>query len=209
MYSHNQLYGRWYITGPGQRPATSRSLRVALHTMRHSALLYSATDIEILRDDELSQHPFLVRIGPDILDDSIHWPDVAKRLKSPGFHRRSLASLYLDQSFMAGLGNYLRSEILHFSGLSPSVRPAALTRGECGNLARNTLSISRRSYDTGGLTNTPGRITRLRRQGLTRSEYRFAIFDREGHDCYACGDTILRIEVTSRRLYYCPTCQRE
>ena len=31
MYSHNQLYGRWYVRPFGQVPKTKRVLRVALH----------------------------------------------------------------------------------------------------------------------------------------------------------------------------------
>ncbi|MDP4770378.1 MAG: endonuclease VIII, partial [OM182 bacterium] len=42
IYSHNQLYGRWYIVKQGTLPKTNRSLRLALHTATHSALLYSA-----------------------------------------------------------------------------------------------------------------------------------------------------------------------
>ena len=48
LYSHNQLYGRWYVTRRDRSPNTGRSLRVALHTDSHSAWLYSATDIEVL-----------------------------------------------------------------------------------------------------------------------------------------------------------------
>ena len=33
--------------------------------------------------------------------------------------RTFLTALYLDQSFVAGIGNYLRSEILFNAGLNP------------------------------------------------------------------------------------------
>ena len=46
----------------------ARSLRVALHTRTHSALLYSASDVDLLDAEGLAGHPFLNRIGPDILD---------------------------------------------------------------------------------------------------------------------------------------------
>ena len=52
LYSHNQLYGRWYVRARGELPRTRRSLRVAFHTALHSALLYSATDIEVLDHDD-------------------------------------------------------------------------------------------------------------------------------------------------------------
>ena len=42
LYSHNQLYGRWYVCRRGRTPATTRTLRVGLHTAAASALLFSA-----------------------------------------------------------------------------------------------------------------------------------------------------------------------
>ena len=45
----------------------------------------------------------------------------------PAFRKRSLGSLYLDQRFLAGNGNYLRSEILWAARLNPERKPAALT----------------------------------------------------------------------------------
>lgn len=71
LYSHNQLYGRWYVVKRDRLPKTNRSLRVALHTATHSALLYSASDIEVLTADELTTHKFLARIGPDILSQEL------------------------------------------------------------------------------------------------------------------------------------------
>ena len=80
LYSHNQLYGRWYTTRRPQLPNTARQLRVALHTQTHSALLYSASDIAVLSDRQLSEHPFLSRLGPDILDRSLTASRIAERL---------------------------------------------------------------------------------------------------------------------------------
>jgi endonuclease-8 len=33
------------------------------------------------------------------------------------------------------------------------------------------------------------------------------VFDREGEPCIACGTTVERQEVGTRRLYWCPRCQ--
>jgi len=207
LYSHNQLYGRWYVRPRGELPQTGRSLRVALHTPSHSALLYSASDIAVLDDAGLAAHPFLLRAGPDILDPRLGWRDVAARLDGSRFRNRRLAALYLDQHFLAGVGNYLRSEILHDARLSPHRRPAELGRGERGRLARSTLAISQRAYATGGVTNPPGRVRGLKARGAARRDHRFAVFDRDGLPCYRCGDAIRRITAGSRRLYFCPTCQ--
>ena len=207
LYSHNQLYGKWMIRKRGTLPKTNRQLRVALHTAKASALLYSASSIEVLPTEHLNDYPPIARLGPDVLDTELKWRDVARRLRDPAFAGRALAALYLDQHFMAGIGNYLRSEILFTAGVNPSVRPKDLSTARIGKLARATLSISRRSYETGGMTAPQAIIRRLKKRGLSRSAYRFSVFAREGLPCHGCGEPIARITANSRRLYYCQKCQ--
>jgi endonuclease-8 len=209
MYSHNQLYGKWLVRKRGKLPPTNRSLRVGLHTDSHSAILYSASEIEILERRLLEEHPFLKKLGPDVLSSTLSWREIAERLQAPGFTGRSLASLYLDQGFLAGVGNYMRSEILHEAALNPFVRAKALSRGERGRLARATLLISERAYQKAGVTNAPGRVRTLKCLGYPRRDYRFAAFAREDLPCYQCDEKIRRVEVSARRLYYCPKCQAE
>ena len=36
-----------------------------------TALLYSASDISILTDAKLQQHPYISRLGPDLLDPGV------------------------------------------------------------------------------------------------------------------------------------------
>ena len=153
LYSHNQLYGIWRISRRGHVPDTRRALRVALHTHQHSARLYSATDIALWKTDDLHTHPFLSKLGPDVLDPALTPPLLAARLADKAFRNRQLGNLYLDQGFLAGIGNYLRAEILFAARLSPHRRPADLTERDLNRLARASIRISRRSYSTGGVTN--------------------------------------------------------
>lgn len=209
LYSHNQLYGKWVVAKRGRVSKTNRSLRVGLHTELHSAILYSASDVQIIERRLLAEHAFLRKLGPDVLDGNLLWRQIADRLIEPAFQGRSLASLYLDQGFLAGVGNYMRSEILHEAGLYPFLRPKALSRGDRGRLARATLLISKRAYEGAGVTNSPGRVRTLKRLGFPRRDYRFAAFARAGRSCYHCADQIRRTEAGARRLYFCPTCQAE
>ena len=118
-----------------------------------------------------------------------------------------MASLYLDQHFVAGIGNYLRTEILFFAGLSPWAKPIELSLAELGKLARWTLKIAQRAYQTGGITNPVKYHRRLKSQGKHREVYRFATFERDGKACYQCDTRIKRVEISARRLYYCAQCQ--
>jgi endonuclease-8 len=207
IYSHNQLYGRWYTVRRPRMPRTKRQLRIELCTATHKALLYSASDIAVLDDDGLSAHPFLARVGPDILDRRLTKAQIIDRLQAPEFRNRALGSLYLDQAFLAGNGNYLRSEILWVAGIEPSRKPASLTAVECEALAAETLKIARRSYRSGGVTVTRSLASKLKARGLSRGRYRFYVFGREGQPCRRCGSTIEGRTMGSRNLFTCPVCQ--
>ena len=207
VYTHNQLYGRWFVTRRGCTPNTQRSLRFAISTDRHDALLYSASDIHVLADDAVADHPYIARLGPEALDPDTRWQMIYAQLVAPQYRRRRLSALYLDQSFLAGIGNYLRTEILHDCGLHPECRPMDLSRKQLGQLARASLKITQRAFDTAGVTNLPSRVKRLQAAGSKRSGYRFSAFARAGRPCYTCVTPIERITAGSRRLYLCPTCQ--
>ena len=206
LYSHNQLYGVWRVEAPGDPAHGSRSLRVALETTDVALRLYSASNVAILRDDEIRTHAFLGRLGPDVLDPALDAGRIVDRLCEPRFRNRSLGSLLLDQGFLAGMGNYLRSEVLFHVCLRPERRPGELDAAQLRRLAKGLLDVPRRSYRSPGIEAAAG----MKSDYLTDTPdgFRFAVFDREGLPCPACGAPVRRLETGSRRLYLCPTCQR-
>ncbi|MDU3076755.1 MAG: DNA-formamidopyrimidine glycosylase family protein, partial [Mixta calida] len=82
LYSHNQLYGVWRVVETGSEAQTQRVLRVRLACVDQTILLYSASDIEMHNSDALAAHPFLQRIGPDVLDMRLTEEEVRERLLS-------------------------------------------------------------------------------------------------------------------------------
>lgn len=207
LYSHNQLYGVWKLHRVDQSPVTQRSLRARLETEGRAASLYSASDISLWHADQLDQHPFLARLGPDLLSEEVTPADVLARLTMKQFYRRSLGALLLDQGLVAGLGNYLRSEILFFARLHPRQRPADMTHDQQVTLANLIVDITRQAYELAGVTNTPAWIEQAIASGESRRQWRFAVFERAGLSCHRCGDIVERMMIGSRRLYWCPSCQ--
>ena len=104
LYSHNQLYGRWMIVPRKQYPETGRQLRIELHTDRQSALLYSASDIDVLKDWQLNSHPYLSKLGPELLEPATNLEKVYQRLSGKAYSRRNLMGLLQDQSVLSGMG---------------------------------------------------------------------------------------------------------
>lgn len=208
VYSHNQLYGVWRVCRIGKEPATRRQLRLAIRNESHAALLYSASDIEVLRREEESEHRFLSRLGPDLLDETTTAELVLHRLLDKAFCRRSLGALLLDQSFVAGLGNYLRSEVLFLGKTMPTLRPVDCQRPQLVRIAELCLNLARQSYRTRGLTNDLQLAATLKARGLKRAQYRHWVFARAGQPCWQCGAHISSMTSSGRRLFYCPCCQR-
>ncbi len=208
IYSHNQLYGRWYITNPAETPTTKRQLRLAIHNRKQSALLYSASEIEVLDESELLLHPFLTRLGPDVLDDTTDSPHVLARLTGKRFSKRRLGNLLTDQSFLAGLGNYLRCEILFVSGLHPTTRPCDCSNERLALLSDCIINLARQSYTTAGITNNLKRAEALKHAGADFEQYRFNVFRRAGNPCYRCKKKIDKVMTGGQACYLCPSCQR-
>ncbi|MFC7063043.1 endonuclease VIII [Halobacillus seohaensis] len=207
IYSHNQLYGKWYVGKAYAYPETNRQLRLAIHNEKNSALLYSASDIEVLRDEEVPLHPFIAKVGPDLLNDKVSVTDLVRRFQSNRFRKRRWTSLLLDQAFIAGIGNYLRSEILFVSGIHPELRPIDCTVEQLEKAARTSIDLMWRSYQNGGITNNLELVQRLKDLGVAHDQYRYWVFNREGQPCRMDGTEIIKIMAGSRRCYYCPTCQ--
>lgn len=208
IYSHNQLYGRWMISRAGVMPNTKRQLRLAIHNHEKSALLYSASDIEVLTADQLCRHPFLSKLGPDCLSHDISTGLIVDRLRSPEFGKRQLAGLLLDQSFIAGLGNYLRAEILYFAAIHPKTIPANCSDKQLNRLAKYIKKLPRRSYSSGGVVNPPALVKVLKSKGkMRKSQYRFSVYKRDGMACYQCGQVIESLVTGGRKMYFCPGCQ--
>ncbi|MDJ0654697.1 MAG: endonuclease VIII [Xanthomonadales bacterium] len=207
VYSHNQLYGRWYFMGAGKRPRTGRQLRWRLDTEDRSALLYSASEIAVMPSEEIHRHPFVARAGIDVLSDHPTVAEMSRYINQSRFARRSLGALLLDQGFVAGIGNYLRTEILFCAGLLPEATIGALSGRERSRLARQIIRITERAYQTGGITNDPKIVRRLKARGWRRSQYRHYAFCRAGEPCHVCAEEIRKHTVAGRRLYTCPHCQ--
>ncbi len=208
VYTHNQLYGKWMVRKAYDFPETNRQLRFAIHNEKKSALLYSASDIQILSSQsEIENHPFLSKLGPDVLSKKLQPKDLQTLLRSKKHHRRRLSTLYLDQHFLAGIGNYLRSEILFVAKLNPYLRPIDCADEQLLALANASISISYQSYKYKGVTNDLDLANQLKGKGLRYRDYRYWVFGRVDRPCYICATPIVKEMVSSRRIYYCPNCQ--
>ncbi|MFV2820696.1 zinc finger domain-containing protein, partial [Escherichia coli] len=135
---------------------------------------------------------------PDVLDPNLTPEVVKERLLSPRFRNRQFAGLLLDQAFLAGLGNYLRVEILWQVGLTGNHKAKDLSAAQLDALAHALLDIPRLSYAT------RGQVDENKHHGAL---FRFKVFHRDGEPCERCGSIIEKTTLSSRPFYWCPGCQ--
>lgn len=210
FYGHNQLYGKWKVGSqiPGGADIGKRELRASFEVQGAGAYLFSASEMEVVPTEEVLDIPFIKRNnGFDVLGRDCRAKEVLDFINDPNFQKKSLAALLLDQKFILGMGNYLRSEVLFCARISPESRLMDLDNERKNQLSIWIIEIMKRAYQHNGVTNDLKREQQLKSQGADFESRRFFVFDREDKNCYECNSKIKRVEKSGRRLYFCPKCQ--
>jgi endonuclease VIII len=208
LYSHNQLYGQWAILAPEEPANPKLQIRVAVHTASAVAVLYSASSIEVWPSAQIHKHPYIAKLGVELLATNTTVADVRRVIEAPLFQKRRLTQLLLDQTFLAGLGNYLRSDILFVARINPCAKLYELNATQRQALATAALHLSQQSYTTRGITNDLAIAKNMRDRGASFGSYRHWVFDRAGATCHVCTTTIVREDISGRAVFYCPQCQK-
>tara|TARA_R110000851_G_scaffold25240_14_gene72949 strand:- start:7726 stop:8547 length:822 start_codon:yes stop_codon:yes gene_type:complete len=89
-------------------------------------------------------------LGPDLLAQDV--PDqvfIEKIRKKPKW---GITKALMDQSVVAGVGNYIKSESLWLAKIDPHRKVASITDGELAMLNRSIKSVMRESYQHNGST---------------------------------------------------------
>ena len=180
------------------RPAATRELGSFKH-WRLESDLDNITWLYIDRDGEKVNS-----LSSEVLSEL---SDIVDRFEDTNFHRRQLATLLLDQGFVAGVGNYLRSEILWSEEVHPRQKLGGMDPEERGGLAETTWRLTRRAYEKDSATIDDELEAERAGQSDDDLDDRYHAYGRESADCLRCGDTIVREEHGGRRVFLCPTCQ--
>jgi formamidopyrimidine-DNA glycosylase len=115
-----------------------------------------------------------------------------------------LKSFLLDQSGVAGVGNIYADEALFRARLHP-LSPAGSMKPEHQEALRDAVVAALEvGIDGGGASIDDYRDGRGEK-GTMQDE--FLVHTREGEPCPRCDTAIVRIVVSGRSTYYCPSCQ--
>lgn len=143
----------------------------------------------------------LLAMGPEPLQDwtAEHFAAVCAR--------RSVAikATLLDQSVVAGIGNYLADEILFSAGIHPATPANSVSPRRLRKLHAAAQRIIANAVDAGGAT-----ISDYRHPDGSRGDAQFLLqaYGREDEPCVRCGRPMRKIVVGGRGTTYCSKCQR-
>jgi formamidopyrimidine-DNA glycosylase len=115
-----------------------------------------------------------------------------------------LKSFLLDQSGVAGVGNIYADEALFRARLHP-LAPAGSMKPEHQEALRDAVIAALEAGIDGGGASIDDYRDGRGEKGTMQDE--FLVHTREGESCPRCEETIVRIVVSGRSTYYCPSCQ--
>ncbi|HYC53904.1 MAG TPA: DNA-formamidopyrimidine glycosylase family protein [Candidatus Binatia bacterium] len=224
FHSHLMMWGRWRIDAEGAE--VDRRERARIVTDAATAILSSAPVFEIGQGDPFRKVEHLRTIGPDILpydgSDAFDATAFRRALRRPRLAAAAVGAALLDQQLVAGIGNYLRSEILYCCRIDPWKKIGDLDRKDFDCLARTIPALARRAYEGAGTTVDAAEKGRLRDEpGMVYQagrEYgtRHYVFRRTNLPCLRCGGIIRQQRQVTRAdeegehtriTYFCAQCQ--
>ncbi|MFP5071626.1 Fpg/Nei family DNA glycosylase [Pseudonocardia nantongensis] len=204
VHVHLGLYGT-FVEAALPAPEPVGQLRMRLVGETHYADLRGPTACELITPAEA--RAVRARLGADPLrrdsDPEHAWARIS-RSRSP------LATLLMDQTLVAGVGNVYRAELLFRHGLDPLLPGRDLDRDVWDAMWPDLVALMRAGVRLGRIdTVRPEHDPRRRGEPGRRDRHggEVYVYRRAGLPCLVCGTPIEHSAHQNRNLFHCPTCQ--
>ena len=200
LHVHLGLYGT-FRDGVLPAPEARGALRLRLVGGGHWLELRGPTACEVMTDAE--RKVVLARLGPDPLRRR---PDVEAFVARVLRSRAPVATLLMDQSVVAGVGNVYRAEVLFRQRLDP-FRPGREHAAAELHAVWDDLVVLLRAGVRAGRIVTTVPDDRERPSGRPRRVDSHYVYGRAALPCRVCGTPVQDSLIAARRLFWCPVCQ--
>jgi endonuclease-8 len=232
FHSHLMMWGRWQTFPAGaELPDRDRRERARVVAQDGAAILLSAPIFDVGKGDPYEQIENLATLGPDVLpyERKFDRGEFLRRLLSTEYSEVSIGAALLNQQILAGLGNYLRAEVLFHCQINPWRKVSELSKQELNCLSHAAPELALGAYRVGATATEPDRERMRSDTSLVYQpgrEYgtRHLVFRRTNLPCLRCGGPIKQLrqptynggsnsdgsdgeQERTRIVYYCPKCQ--
>lgn len=219
VHSHMGMTGSWHVyaegqawqkpqrraalvmhaaSGDGLRPPAAGNGTHRPHDERRMivAVCFNPKTLEVLTADALRRHPYLRRLGPDLLAHKFACEDVMRRFRIHDV--TPIGEALMNQTILSGIGNVYKSETLFAVRCNPFVPVGKLSDVQIATIVKTARELMLRN-----LSGYPRR-TRFAADGR-----RLWVYNRSGERCMVCGASIRmrRQGDLGRSTYWCPDCQ--
>ncbi|MDQ6693846.1 MAG: hypothetical protein M3014_05410 [Chloroflexota bacterium] len=210
---HLLMYGKIKTYTLRHRVEYDRTTRALIVSTGRQAVLSNVQVFNIGAGDPFQQLPTLMAIGPDICDVPFDRALFVERLLRPQHLDEEVAVVLLDQSVAAGLGNYLKSDILFECRISPWTHVGDLTAGQIDLLTEVVPEVAQRALRNRGQTITDQMLRLIESDPATPTAnwwHKHWVFRHSNRPCKICGTKIKQKRQGpngGRVTFYCPVCQ--
>jgi len=201
VHVHLGLYG-WLHFNRGTQGKPKDTVRLRLSTDDFYADLIAPTACALLRPNGVEK--ILKRLGPDPIHPNANLEHAWDKIKKSS---KSIASLLMDQSVIAGIGNVYRAELLFRSNTSPFTPGSQMTKEKFESIWKDSVELLKLGSIDGKIrTVKPEHISEeeIKLHGCSQNSY---VYKQTGGFCRICSDTVRQETHAGRELYWCPTCQ--
>ena len=197
---HLMLGGSMFYGIEHVRPNRSYQVRIAFGLESLYLIGLRLGYLHLLTEAEL--HRELSKYGPEPLGENFS----ANHFKSQLMRKRGRLKLSLvDQKFIAGIGNCHANEICFDACILPYREINTLNEAEVQSLYESMRRVLTAASKGGGYMDMPlyegDKVT----GGF---DEKCLVYDREGEQCRRCGSRIEKNVISSRKVFYCPDCQK-
>ncbi len=144
----------------------------------------------------------LGKLGPEPFSENFNTNYLTKIVAKK---TRTIKSILLDQTIIAGIGNIYADESLFSAGISPFREARTIKENELKKLKIAIVEVLKKSIGAGGTTFSDFRDLEGENGnfGLQTNVYR-----RTGRQCRKCKNLIERKKISGRSTHWCRICQK-
>lgn len=214
FHIHLLMFGKMRTYSLRHRVEFDRMTRALIVTTARQAVLINVQVFNIGQGDPFQQIETLREIGPDICYVPFDRAKFLERLNKKANLSNEVGPVLLDQKVAAGIGNYLKSDILFECKINPwsLVGDLAPDQQEC--LAETIPQVAQRTLKNKGQTVTDDVLAHIIDDpNISKANWwhKHWVFRHTNKPCKVCGTPIRQRRQgigKGRVTFYCPNCQQ-
>lgn len=196
---HLMLGGWMYVGNEHDNPDRTKQVILSFGDMNLYFIGLRLGYLHFLDEQDLQQK--LSDLGPEPLESSFTFNHFKNILQSK---RGNLKTTLVNQKNISGIGNLYSDEICFASKVKPAVTVGSLDEDSIFSVYNSMHTVLQSAVSLGGYMEDPLFLGDQHTGGYNNH---ILVYDREGEKCRRCGGTIIKIELNSRKCFYCPDCQ--